>query len=65
LSWGANASPGDWDAAIRLCLDNRLKVRYLDPIEAIVASRVLKGEGFLILTIQCSILEFLASLPFQ
>ncbi|NKL18478.1 hypothetical protein [Rhizobium leguminosarum] len=57
-----DASPEQWEAAIGRCLDTRLKLRYFDPIEAITASRKLKGEGFLILTIQCSILEFLASL---
>ncbi|MBY5814501.1 hypothetical protein HFN60_02345 [Rhizobium leguminosarum] len=58
----ADASPVQWHMAISKCLDPRLRFRYLDPIKAIADSRKLKGEGFLILTIQCSIIEFLASL---
>ncbi|MDK4724935.1 hypothetical protein [Rhizobium phaseoli] len=58
----AGSSPEQWESAISKCLDTRLSYRYLDPIKGIAGSRKLKGEGFLILTIQCSLLEFLASL---
>lgn len=58
----ADASPVQWEITISKCLDTRLSRRYLDPIKGIAGSRKLKGEGFLILTIQCSLLEFLASL---
>lgn len=58
----ADASPVQWHMAISKSLDPRLRFRYLDPIKAISDSRKLKEEGFLILTIQCSIIEFLASL---
>ncbi|MGO8489787.1 hypothetical protein ACC757_23675 [Rhizobium ruizarguesonis] len=57
-----DCSPEQWENATGRCLDTRLRHRYLDPIKGIARSRKLKGEGFLILTIQCSLLEFLASL---
>jgi hypothetical protein len=55
-------SPANWEAAYEICLGARLDSRYLKPIEAIRKMRKFEGEGFLILTIQCSIIEFLASL---
>lgn len=57
-----DSTPEQWELAIEMCLDSRLRHRYIHPINAIAGSRKLKGEGFLILTIQCSLLEFLASL---
>ncbi|AUW43865.1 hypothetical protein CUJ84_Chr003529 [Rhizobium leguminosarum] len=62
VALAADASPEQWDLAIQNCLDTRFRLRYFDPIEGIDRSRKLKGEGFLILTIQCSVVEFLASL---
>lgn len=39
----------------------RLRLRYLDPIEVLQCNGSFQGEGFSILAIQCSLLEFLES----
>ncbi|WP_338720750.1 hypothetical protein [Devosia sp. XK-2] len=57
-----DASVDSWRAAYQLFLETRLADRYLKPIRSIRADGSYSGEGFAILTIQCALLEFLASL---
>ncbi|NTA14278.1 hypothetical protein [Agrobacterium tumefaciens] len=58
----ANPSPDNWKETFNLCLMKRLNSRYLDPINWIQERELSQGEGFSILTIQCSLIEFLAAL---
>jgi len=51
----------EWEAAIQLFSD-RFKVKYFDPIEELIQLDWLKGEGFTILTVQCSLIEAFATL---
>ena len=50
-----------WKDAIKL-LDERIFERYLDPLELLVTNSSNKGEGFTILTVECTLIEFLATL---
>lgn len=51
-----------WRKAYVVLLKARLDDRYLKPINSIRGNGSYSGEGFSILTIQCALLEFLASL---
>lgn len=51
----------DWEDAIRL-LKERICERYFDPLKLLLDNSIGKGEGFTILTIECSLIEFLATL---
>jgi hypothetical protein len=57
----AGAAPQIWEDVLRDFYYERLKSRYLDPIKAIQSIPALKGEGFAIVAIQCSLIEFLES----
>ena len=57
----AGATARIWEQVLEDFYWDRLKTRYLDPIEAIKTNGSNKGEGFAIVTIQCSLLEFLKS----
>jgi len=57
----AGANPGIWDNVLRDYYYDRLKTRYLDPIDAVRELNLSKGEGFAIVAIQCSLVEFLES----
>jgi hypothetical protein len=50
-----------WKAAFEMYFEARLTTRYLTPIESLQASHTLNGEGFSILAIHCSMIEFLES----
>lgn len=50
-----------WESAFRLYFEARLSTRYLKPIASLQASKTLDGEGFSILAIHCSMIEFLES----
>ena len=50
-----------WKAAFATYFEARLTTRYLKPIESLQASHALNGEGFSILAIHCSMIEFLES----
>jgi hypothetical protein len=50
-----------WEGVLRDFYYERLKSRYLDPIKAIQSKPEFKGEGFAIVAIQCSLIEFLES----
>ena len=57
------SSPNDkfnWQKAIGL-FDTRLETRYFNPIEKILRMRVTTGEGFAVMTLVCSLIEFLQS----
>jgi hypothetical protein len=49
-----------WEEAIKL-FENRLKRKFFDPIQLIINGKALKGEGFAIVTVQCALIEMLAS----
>lgn len=55
------ADPKSWKTAFHSYFDARLSTRYLKPIESLQTNRTLNGEGFSILTIHCSMIEFLES----
>ena len=48
-----------WGTAHEQFYMMRIKTRYLDPMDAIEKSPVLKGEGFAIVALLCSLIEFL------
>ena len=49
------------EAAFETYFEARLTTRYLKPIESLQASHTLNGEGFRLLAIHCSMIEFLES----
>jgi hypothetical protein len=51
-----------WKGAYRDFFVERLKRRYLDPIAVLKESGTLIGEGFSIMAIQCSLIEFLEAM---
>ena len=53
-----------WAIVFNSVLKKRLESRYLDPINTVSKKALIQGqgEGFLILTIQCALIEFLAAL---
>lgn len=55
------AGNATWQATFQDFFFQRLKLRYLDPIEILQGNGTFQGEGFSILAIQCSLLEFLES----
>lgn len=57
----AGADSGIWKQVLDDFYYDRLKTRYLDPIRAISDLKLSKGEGFAIVAIQCSLIEFLES----
>lgn len=56
-----NACPEIWMRAFNEYFEPRLKSRYLDPVDAIKKIGKAEGEGFSILAIQCTLIEFLES----
>ncbi len=50
----------NWIEATKL-LDKRLETRYFSPIERILRMRIASGEGFAVMTLICSLIEFLQS----
>ena len=57
----AGANPEIWGSILKDFYFDRLKTRYLDPIEAILKMELSAGEGFAVVAIQCSLIEFLES----
>ncbi len=49
-----------WDEAIDI-LDSRLKNKFFAPVEFMLAKKAHKGEGFAILTVQCTLIEMFAA----
>lgn len=56
----ASAS-GAWDEAFTTFFETRLNLRYLHPIKVLQDNGTFQGEGFSIVAIQCSLVEFLES----
>lgn len=50
----------NWEKSIVL-LDERLETRYFKPIQKILKMRITTGEGFAVMTLACSLIEFLQS----
>jgi hypothetical protein len=50
-----------WDEAYREFFLQRLELRYLNPIRLLQEHGTFRGEGFSIVAIQCSLIEFLES----
>ena len=50
----------NWAEAIKL-FQTRLNRKFFKPIQSIIDKRLLEGEGFTIVTVQCAIIESLAS----
>ncbi len=51
----------DWEVAIQI-LKQRIFERYFEPLKILLDNSKDKGEGFTILTIECALIEFLATL---
>ncbi|MEJ2229129.1 MAG: hypothetical protein P8Y67_13045 [Alphaproteobacteria bacterium] len=56
---GGDAAP--WKNAFEDFFHERLRTRYFDPIEKLSQMTCKNGEGFSIVTIHCSLIEFLSS----
>jgi hypothetical protein len=54
-------APATWKYVFNEYFEARLKLRYLDPIQAIQDNGTFQGEGFSIVAIQCTLIEFLQS----
>ena len=54
-------APGAWHEAFTDFFETRLDLRYLHPIKVLQDNGTLQGEGFAIVAIQCSLIEFLES----
>ncbi|MCX6146361.1 MAG: hypothetical protein NTW25_03805 [Candidatus Kapabacteria bacterium] len=50
-----------WQQAFNDYFRNSLRTKYLNPLRSIINSNIKLGEGFIITTIQCVLIEFLAS----
>lgn len=50
-----------WESAYKDYFYKRLKLRYLDPIRTLQDNGTYQGEGFSIVAIQCTLIEFLES----
>ena len=48
-----------WRTAFRTFFESRISSRYLKPIALLQEARTFGGEGFSILAIHCSLVEFL------
>lgn len=57
----AGADSEKWNGVVRDFYRGRLKSRYLDAINSIRNPRARLGEGFAIVALQCSLIEFLES----
>lgn len=49
-----------WEQSI-LLFHNRLKEKFFNPIQKLIDQRILKGEGFSIVTVQCALIESFAA----
>lgn len=54
-------NPDGWQKAFAEFFEARLYLRYLSPIKVLQDSGTFQGEGFSIVAIQCSLIEFLES----
>ena len=49
-----------WEEAIMI-FESRLKKKFFTPIQLIIDAKLLQGEGFAILTVQCALIEMFAA----
>jgi hypothetical protein len=66
LDWNARKNAlangtATWDDTFEEFFVQRLRLRYLEPIRVLQQTGALIGEGFSILAVQCSLIEFLES----
>lgn len=54
-------APNAWHEAFTAFYETRLNLRYLHPISVLQDNGTFQGEGFAIVAIQCSLIEFLES----
>jgi hypothetical protein len=54
-------TPALWEKAFKEYFHARLSYRYLNPLKTLRESGPMRGEGFSIIAIQCSLIEFLES----
>lgn len=54
-------SPVLWEEAYTDYYLQRLNLRYLDPIKTLIDNSTYQGEGFTVVAIQCTLVEFLES----
>lgn len=57
-----NTNDAPWDEAFEEYFKTRLDLRYLQPIKVIQENGSFQGEGFSIVAIQCTLIEFLAAI---
>lgn len=57
----AGSAPEVWETAFTEYFHERLALRYLEPISVLQHNGTFQGEGFSIVAIQCSLIEFLES----
>ena len=53
--------PANWELAFKIFFQTRIETRYFEPIRLLQKHGENKGEGFAIVALQCSLIEFLAS----
>lgn len=53
--------PDNWEEAFNLFFQTRIETRYFEPIKLLQKHGKNKGEGFSIVALQCSLIEFLSS----
>jgi hypothetical protein len=53
--------PAQWEAAFEDYFRARIRRRYLEPIRVLQANDTMRGEGFSIVAIHCTLIEFLES----
>jgi hypothetical protein len=56
-----DADVASWNTVALEYFDARISTRYLGPIQAIRSNKALEGEGFSIVAIDCTLIEFLES----
>ena len=61
LSVAVGGEPSAWKKLFEDYFSSRLTLRYLEPIGTLQSKGKLRGEGFSIVAIQCSLIEFLES----
>jgi len=53
--------PDNWEDAFKVFFKKRIETRYFEPIRLLQKHGENKGEGFAIVALQCSLIEFLSS----
>jgi len=61
INLSVGGSPDEWDKAFNEYYKPRLELRYLNPVKVLQDNGTFQGEGFSIMAILCSLIEFLES----